>query len=43
LLLQPGCEISAARDECIGLVDQVTGECTGGESLVRGLPGVLLH
>ena len=43
LLLQPGCEIPAARDKRVGLIDQVARECGGGELLVRGLPGVLLH
>jgi hypothetical protein len=43
LLLQPGCEIPVARDERVGLVDQVARECAGGELLVRGLPGILLH
>jgi hypothetical protein len=43
LLLQPGCKIPAARDKHVDLVDQVARECAGGELLVKGLPGILLH
>ncbi len=43
LLVQPGRKIPAARDECIGFVDQVARGYFGEGSLLRRFPSGLCH